>query len=82
MIEEVTIVVQCRTCGADCARSEMNGVWVHMDDEVIIRGGAVLSESSYDHEADPYIIDIQEASTEPDNEKRRWESVWLPRRKT
>lgn len=55
------IVLKCRVCQQDVARSDWQGggMWVHLSDMItLIPGGATIT-SQYDHEADPDVIDVE-----------------------
>lgn len=59
------VVLRCRTCRADIARSAVPPhQWVHLDDEIIVTSLSKITKT-YDHEAEPDVIDVGAPSAAP-----------------
>lgn len=59
------VVLHCKSCGKDIARSSYSPFsWAHLDDEVIVSAGKLHITKSWDHEPIPDVIDVGEAPSQ------------------
>lgn len=70
----MSVVLRCRTCGRDGQRSELDGKWCHLDEEIVLSGLKIHAVGTTDHEFEPDVIDVgsDTKSTLPDTIKSNW----------
>lgn len=73
----MSIVLRCRTCKRDGQRSEIDGKWCHLDEDILFKGPHMSYTGTTDHEFEPDVIDVNVAvsdtkSTLPDIIKHDW----------